>query len=65
VTARDVLGAAVDAVAAAGVESPRLDAELLVADALGVDRAVMARLYEDLIETSIAYELTEFDRTRC
>jgi isochorismate pyruvate lyase len=35
------------------------------ADALGVDRALMARLYEDLIETSIAYELTEFDRTRC
>ena len=35
------------------------------ADALGVDRALMARLYEDLIETSIAYELAEFDRTRC
>jgi release factor glutamine methyltransferase len=41
VTARDVLGAAVDAFAAAGVESPRLDAELLVADALGVDRAAL------------------------
>ena len=31
---------------------------------LSVDRALMARLYEDLIETSIAYELEEFDRTR-
>lgn len=31
---------------------------------LGVDRALMARLYEDLIETSIAYELEIFDRTR-
>jgi isochorismate pyruvate lyase len=31
---------------------------------LGVDRALMARLYEDLIETSIAYELEVFDRTR-
>jgi isochorismate pyruvate lyase len=31
---------------------------------LGVDRRLMARLYEDLIETSIAHELDEFDRTR-
>lgn len=31
---------------------------------LGVDRALMARLYEDLIETSIAYELGVFDQTR-
>ena len=31
---------------------------------LGVDRALIARLYEDLIETSIAYELDLFDRTR-
>jgi isochorismate pyruvate lyase len=31
---------------------------------LGVDRALMARLYEDLVETSIAYELDVFDRTR-
>jgi len=31
---------------------------------LGVDPALMARLYEDLIETSIAYELEVFDQTR-
>ena len=31
---------------------------------LGVDRQLMARLYEDLIETSIAHELDEFYRTR-
>ena len=31
---------------------------------LGVDRQLMARLYEDLIETSIAHELEVFDRTR-
>lgn len=30
----------------------------------GVDRDLMARLYEDLVETSIAYELDLFDRTR-
>jgi isochorismate pyruvate lyase len=31
---------------------------------LGVDRQLMSRLYEDLIETSIAHELEAFDRTR-
>ncbi|HTK58060.1 MAG TPA: chorismate mutase [Sphingomicrobium sp.] len=31
---------------------------------LGVDRQLAARLYEDLIETSIAHELEVFDRTR-
>ena len=31
---------------------------------LGVDRALLARIYEDLIETSIAHEFAEFDRTR-
>lgn len=30
----------------------------------GVDRGLIARLYEDLIETSIAHELAEFDRLR-
>jgi isochorismate pyruvate lyase len=34
------------------------------AEASGVDRSLMARLYEDLIETSIAHELEVFDRTR-
>jgi release factor glutamine methyltransferase len=40
-TARDALEAAVAAIAAAGCETPRLDAELLIADALAVDRAVL------------------------
>ena len=31
---------------------------------LEVDRDLMSRLYEDLIETSIAHELVEFDRRR-
>ena len=34
------------------------------ADQLGVDRTLMARLYEDLIETSIAHELDLYDRAR-
>jgi len=38
-TVRDAVAAAADALAAAGCETPRLDAELLIADALGLDRA--------------------------
>ena len=34
------------------------------ASELGVDRELMARLYEDLIETSIAHEMEVFDRMR-
>jgi release factor glutamine methyltransferase len=37
-TARDALDAAITALEAAGCRSPRLDAELLIADALGVGR---------------------------
>ena len=40
-TARDALDAAVDALIAAGCDTARLDAELLIADALGVDRAAL------------------------
>lgn len=32
--------------------------------AAGVDSALLQRLYEDLVETSIAHELVEFDRSR-
>jgi release factor glutamine methyltransferase len=40
-TVRDALDSALIALTAAGVDSPRLDAELLLADAMGVDRAVI------------------------
>lgn len=40
-TARDAVGAAVDALTAAGCDTPKLDAELLIADALGVDRGAL------------------------
>jgi release factor glutamine methyltransferase len=40
-TARDALDAAVPALAAAGCDTPRLDAELLIADALEVERAAL------------------------
>ncbi|MDP8967542.1 MAG: peptide chain release factor N(5)-glutamine methyltransferase, partial [Actinomycetota bacterium] len=38
---REALDSAVIAIAAAGSDTPRLDAELLLADALGVDRATL------------------------
>jgi release factor glutamine methyltransferase len=41
VTVRDALDAAMPALAAAGCDTPRLDAELLIADALGLDRAAL------------------------
>jgi release factor glutamine methyltransferase len=41
VSARDALDAATTALAAAGCDTPQLDAELLIADALGVDRAAL------------------------
>ncbi|MDX6691645.1 MAG: release factor glutamine methyltransferase [Solirubrobacteraceae bacterium] len=41
VPVRDALDSAVIAITAAGSETPRLDAELLLADALGVDRAAL------------------------
>ena len=34
------------------------------ADAAGLDRAVMVRMYNDLIEASIAHELRTFDALR-
>jgi release factor glutamine methyltransferase len=40
-TVRDALDSALIALTAAGVESPRLDAELLLADAIGADRAAV------------------------
>ena len=67
-TARDAVDAAVDALTAAGVETPRLDAELLIADALGVDRAALvvdpslpipppaARLLSERIRRRVARE---------
>lgn len=39
---RDALGGATDALAAVGVDSPRLDAELLLGEAAGWDRALLA-----------------------
>lgn len=47
---REALGAATDALRAAGVDSPRLDAELLLAEATGRDRARIAAEPEAALE---------------
>jgi release factor glutamine methyltransferase len=63
-TARDALGAAVDALAAAGCDTPRLDAEVLIADALGVDRAALVSNRELAVPPGAARTIGERIRRR-
>jgi release factor glutamine methyltransferase len=60
----EALGAAADALAAAGIESPRLDAELLLAEALEVDRARLAAEPEAGVEPKPARRFAEMIRRR-
>ena len=61
---REVLDAAVPALTAAGCDTPRLDAELLVADALGADRATVVASPELPIPPAAARLLSERVRRR-
>jgi release factor glutamine methyltransferase len=61
---RDALGGAVDALAAAGVDSPRLDAELLLAEATGWDRARLAAAPEAGVPADAARRFGEMVRRR-
>jgi len=61
---RDALGGAVDALAAVGVESPRLDAELLLAGATGWDRARLAAEPEAGVPADAARRFGELVRRR-
>lgn len=63
-TARDALGAGVDALTAAGCDTPRLDAELLIADALGVDRGVLVTDPTLAVPPAAAREIGERIRRR-
>lgn len=63
-TVRDALGGAVDALAAAGVDSPRLDAELLLAEATGWDRARLAAEPEAGVPADAARRFGETVRRR-
>ena len=61
---RDAVGAATDALAAAGCDTPRLDAELLIADALGVERGALVTDPERPIPGAAARVIAERVRRR-
>jgi release factor glutamine methyltransferase len=61
---RDALGGAFDALAAAGVDSPRLDAELLLTEATGWDRARLAAQPEAGVPAAAARRFGEMVRRR-
>lgn len=63
-TVREALDSALIALTAAGVDSPRLDAELLLADAMGVDRAVIVSDPGRDIEPLAARRFQEHARRR-
>jgi release factor glutamine methyltransferase len=63
-TARDALGAALDALTAAGCDTPRLDAELMIADALGVDRGALVSDPDMAVSGSAARLIGERVRRR-
>jgi release factor glutamine methyltransferase len=61
---REALEAATDALVAAGCESPRLDAELLLADAIDGDRARLAAEPEMAVDATQARRFGEMVRRR-
>jgi release factor glutamine methyltransferase len=61
---RDALGAAVDALSAAGVEDPRLDAELLLSEATGWDRTRLVASPEAGVPAAAARRFGEMVRRR-
>lgn len=61
---RDALSAAVEALRAAGCETPQLDAELLVAAALGTDRGQLLLAVERPLPPAVSRTLMEWIRRR-
>lgn len=61
---RDALGGAVDALRATGVETPRLDAELLLCEATGWERARLAAEPEAGVPPAAARQFGELVRRR-
>ena len=62
--AREALQGATDALAAAGVDSPRLDAELLLCEATGWDRARLASEPDAAVEGAAGREFAAAVRRR-
>ena len=63
-TVREALQAATDAFRAAGVETPRLDAELLLGEAMGFDRAALVAVPDAAIEPPAARSFAQMVRRR-
>lgn len=61
---RDAVAAATEALAAAGCETPQLDAEVLIADALGLDRGALVTGSESQVPAGSAREIGERVRRR-
>ncbi len=61
---REALGAAVDGLAAAGVEDPRLDAELLLGEAMGRERAALVADPSTTLPPAAARRFGELVRRR-
>ena len=61
---RDAIAAATDALAAAGCDTPQLDAEVLIADALGVDRGALVTGAASDVPASSARDIGERVRRR-
>ena len=63
-SATDALSAAVDSFAAAGIETPRLDAEVLLAELAGIDRAALIADRDLTLEPAVARAFAEAVRRR-
>jgi release factor glutamine methyltransferase len=63
-TAREALAAAEDALAAAGCETPRLDSELLLADAMEIEREALVRDPDSPVQPAAARLAAEHVRRR-
>ncbi len=63
-TVREALGAATDSLGAAGVENPRLDAELLLAEACDLERAALAAGPDRGVDATQARSFGEMVRRR-
>lgn len=61
---REALGAAVDALTASGIEDPRLDAELLLGEAMGCERAALMADSRAGVPASAARSFGEMVRRR-
>jgi len=61
---RDAIAAATDALVAAGCDTPQLDAEVLIADALGLDRGELVMGSASDVPAALAREIGERVRRR-